>query len=83
MVMSIPAETKTRRERIINFVTIPNGKKERVLESSYDLRSYDAAQIAALINASPLRIAKVYGYDGKPAALDGPERALWLVLKNR
>ena len=83
VVMSIPAEPETRRERIINFVTTLHGKHERVLESSYDLRSYDAAQLAALINTSPLRIVKAYGYDGKPAVLDGPERALWLVLKNR
>ena len=83
VVMSIPAETKTRRERIINFVITIEGGRERVMESAYDLRSYDAAQLAALINASPLRIVKAYGYDGRPAVLDGPERVLWLVLKNR
>lgn len=83
VVMSLPPEPETRRERVINFVTTIVNKRERVLESAYDLRSYDAAQLAALINSSPLRIVKVYGYDGKPAALDGPERALWLVLKNR
>ena len=49
IVMSIPAEPDTRRERIINFVTTPKGKKESVLESSYDLRSYSAAELAELI----------------------------------
>lgn len=83
VLMSIPAEPGTRRERIINFVTTPKGKKETVLESSYDLRSYSAAEVAALIAKSPLEIAAVYGYDGKDAVLDGPERALWLVLKAR
>ncbi|MCR4296968.1 MAG: hypothetical protein NUW21_15665, partial [Elusimicrobia bacterium] len=83
VVMSIPAEPGTRRERVINFVTTPKGKKETVLESSYDLRSYSAADLAALIDKSPLMIDAVYGYDGKPAVLDGPERALWLVLKAR
>ena len=81
IVMSIPAEPATRRERIINFVTTPKGKKENVLESSYDLRSYSATELAELIMKSPLRIEAVYGYDGKAAVLDGPERALWLVLK--
>ena len=83
VVMSLPPEPGTRRERIINFVTARQGGKETVLESSYDLRSYSAAEIAALIDKSPLRVAAVYGYDGKPAALGGPERALWLVLKAR
>lgn len=83
VLMSLPAEPGTRRERIINFVTTPKGKKETVLESSYDLRSYSAAEIASLIAESPLRVEAVYGYDGKPAVLDGPERALWLVLKKK
>ncbi|MBI2789028.1 MAG: class I SAM-dependent methyltransferase [Elusimicrobia bacterium] len=83
VVMSIPAEPGTRRERIINFVTTPKGGKETVLESSYDLRSYSAAELASLIEKSPLRVEAVYGYDGKPAVLDGPERALWLVLKKK
>ena len=83
VLMSIPAEPETRRERIINFVTTPKGKKERVLESTYDLRSYSAAELAALIDKSPLKIEAVYCYDGTDAALDGSERALWLVLKAR
>jgi len=85
VVMSIPAEPGTRRERIINFVMTPaKGRAgEDVLESSYDLRSYSAAEIADLIGKSPLKIEAVYGYDGKDATLGGPERALWLVLKNR
>ena len=83
IVMSIPAVPATRRELIINFVATPKGKTETVLESSYDLRSYSAAELADLIGKSPLRIEAVYGYDGKDAVLDGPERALWLVLKAR
>ncbi len=77
VVMSIPPEPGTRRERIINFVT----EKKRLLESSYDLRSYSAAELEALLAKTPLKIAAVYGYDGKPQTLHGPERALWLVLK--
>jgi hypothetical protein len=77
--MSLPPEPDTRRERIINFVT----SKGKLLESSYDLRSYSAVEIQALLDRSPLRIEAVYGYDGKPAALHGPETALWLVLERR
>lgn len=83
VVMSIPAEPETRRERIINFVTTLKGGKETVLESSYDLRSYSASELRDLLDKSPLMIEAVYGYDGKPAVLDGPERALWLILKAR
>ncbi|MBI5245737.1 MAG: class I SAM-dependent methyltransferase [Elusimicrobia bacterium] len=79
VVMSLPPETDTRRERIINFVT----SKGAVLESSYDLRSYSADELQELIGRSPLKIEAVYGYDGKPAALHGPETALWLVLKRK
>lgn len=77
VVMSIPPEPGTRRERVINFVT----EKTKLLESSYDLRSYSADEIEDLIGRAGLRIAAVYGYDGKPQKLHGPERALWLALK--
>ena len=84
IVMTLPASRAARRERIINFVTVPaGGGRERVLESAYDLRSYDAAELRRLIDRSPLRLEASYGYDGKPAELGGPERALWLVLKAR
>ncbi len=83
IVMSIPADPETRREKIINFVTTTKGKKDTVLESSYDLRSYSADELESLLAKSPLRIEAVYGYDGKPGELHGPERALWLVLKAR
>lgn len=83
VVMSLPAEPGTRRERIINFVAARKGGRDGVLESTYDLRSYSAAELGALIEASPLRLEAVYAYDGREAVLDGPERALWLVLKAR
>lgn len=78
VMMTLPPERRRRRERIMNFVTVP-GKK--VLESSYDLRSYDAQQLAGLILRTKFSLPTCYGYDGKPASLCGTERALWLVLK--
>jgi len=80
---TLPPERPRRRERIINFVTIPDGRRTRVIDSSYDLRSYDADEIEALIGRSPLRLAACYGPDGRAADLRGPELALWLVLKKK
>ena len=79
VMMTLPPERRTRREKIINFVE----RGGKVLESSYDLRSYDAAELASLIARSPFRVEAAYGYDGRPAVLGGCERALWLVLKAR
>ncbi|OGR94712.1 MAG: hypothetical protein A2V88_05555 [Elusimicrobia bacterium RBG_16_66_12] len=79
VMMTIPATARGRRERIINFVE----RGGKVAESSYDLRSYDAAEMSALLARSPFRLEACYGYDGRPAELGGPERALWLVLKVR
>lgn len=80
VMMTLPARRRQRRERIMNFVTAPG---RGVLESHYDLRSYDAGELKALLRASPFRVAAAYGYDGRPARLGGVERALWLVLTAR
>ena len=78
VMMTLPASRRQRREKIMNFVHEGGGK---LLESSYDLRSYDAQQIAALILRTKFTLPICYGYDGKPASLCGTENALWLVLK--
>ncbi|MBI2363309.1 MAG: hypothetical protein HYV15_08020, partial [Elusimicrobia bacterium] len=49
-------DARRRRERIINFVTISQEGRERLVESSYDLRSYDRGQWESLIAGSALRI---------------------------
>jgi SAM-dependent methyltransferase len=77
VMMTIPAERKRRRERIMNFVTVPG---RELLQSHYDLRSYDARELKALLAKSPFKVEAVFSYAGKPATLGGPERALWLVL---
>lgn len=79
VMMTIPATARRRREKIINFVE----SKGKILESAYDLRSYDAAEMSALLARSPFRVEACYGYDGRPARLGGPMRALWLVMKVR
>ncbi len=81
VMMTLPPDARKRRERILNFVTVPRPRGQKVLESAYDLRSYDADELAGLILKTPFALAACYGYDGKPAPLRGEQRALWIVLK--
>lgn len=81
VMMTLPAQKRRRRERILNFVTVPTPRGQKVLESIYDLRSYSAEELAGLLLKTPFSLAACYGYDGKPASLCGSERALWVVLK--
>lgn len=81
VMMTLPADARRRRERIMNFVTVPTGRGQKVLESFYDLRAYDSTQLANLLLKTPFSLAACYGYDGRPASLCGDERNLWVVLK--
>jgi SAM-dependent methyltransferase len=83
VMMTLPPEARKRREKIINFVTYPTPKGEKVLESAYDLRSYDSGELANLILGTKFSLPTCYGYDGRPASLCGTESALWLVLKKK
>jgi len=83
VMMTLPPESKKRRERIVNFVTYPTAKGEKVLESAYDLRSYDSEELASLILKTKFSLPTCYTYGGQPASLCGTERALWLVLKRK
>lgn len=80
VMMTLPPSAARRRERVLNFVTVPDAGRERVLEFSYDLRSYDSEELAALILKTKFSLAACYTYEGEPASLCGEERALWLVL---
>ena len=83
VMMTLPPESKKRREKIINFVTYPTAKGEKVLESAYDLRSYDSNELANLILGTKFSLPICYSYGGQPTSLCGTERALWLVLKRQ
>jgi SAM-dependent methyltransferase len=83
VMMTLPPDAKKRRERIINFVTYPTARGEKVLESAYDLRSYDSGELANLILSTKFSLPACYGYDGRPASLCGTDKALWLVLKKK
>ena len=71
------------REEQPEQLRLPPGiaRGQKVLESFYDLRSYDAGELANLILKTPFALAGTYGYDGKPASLCGDQPALWIVLK--
>ncbi|MBI5203158.1 MAG: class I SAM-dependent methyltransferase [Elusimicrobia bacterium] len=75
--MSLPPDRRTRRERILQFVSAGR----RFLRAEYDLRAYDAREFRALVAASPFRLAAVYDLWGKPAELDERLRAATFVLK--
>ncbi len=81
VMMTLPPDARRRRERILNFVTVPTASGQKVLESIYDLRAYDAGELANLLLKTPFALAGCYGYDGKPASLCGDQQALWIVLK--
>ncbi|MBI3553883.1 MAG: class I SAM-dependent methyltransferase [Elusimicrobia bacterium] len=72
VMMSLAPERRTRRERIIHFLTLKGEKKECLLHSRYDLRSYDLAQWEWLVWRSPLRLvaALIHPRQG-PGVRDG------------
>ena len=77
--MSLPPDRRTRRERILQFVS----SGPRLLRIEYDLRAYDARQFRSLLAASPFRLAAVYDPWGRPAKLDSHTRAATFVLMSR
>ncbi len=83
VMMTLPPDARKRRERVINFVAVPSARGEKVLESAYDLRSYDSGELADLVLKTKFSLPVCYAYDGRPASLCGEERALWLVLKKK
>lgn len=56
--LCLAPDRKKRREHIINFLTLREKGRQRLLKSEYDLRSYDLPQWKALIARSPFRIAQ-------------------------
>jgi hypothetical protein len=80
VMMTLPASARRRRERIMNFVTVSTRDGSKMMKSAYDLRSYDAQELAVLLLKTPFKLVACYGYDGKPAQLGSTQNALWLVL---
>lgn len=74
-------DARRRRERVINFLEIKEGRKKSFLESAYDLRSYDRRQFQDLVAASALRLEAVYGPEGKLCRLNPKTREGFFVLK--
>lgn len=75
--LTLPAERKPRRERVLQFVA----SGPRLLKAHYDLRTYDAAEWRGLIRRSPFRLAAVYDLWGKLSTLDRRTRAATFLLR--
>ena len=56
VMLALAPDARRRRERILNFVTVREGGRERLLESAYDLRSYDRGQWESLVKSAGLRV---------------------------
>lgn len=56
VMLSLAPDKRRRRERIVNFVAVSEDGRERLIESCYDLRSYDLREWESLIAASSFRI---------------------------
>jgi SAM-dependent methyltransferase len=80
---TIPPTKRSRKEKVINFITVSTRRGERVLQDEYDLRSYDLAQWRALVAKSPFRLTGAFDAAGKPVRLDRSTRYALFALKKR
>jgi SAM-dependent methyltransferase len=82
---SWPPDQRTRRERVRSRLTIEERGRTDRLETSWDFRTYDDAELARLLRAAPeLELAETYGFEydlERPAAPDDLGRVL--VLRRR
>lgn len=76
LVETVAPERKTRRERVIHFLTAG----DRLYKSEYDLRSYDVGQIKRLVASAGLRVEAAYSPWRKPIELREGTRDVTLVL---
>lgn len=76
VMMSLAPDRRRRRERIVNFISHGG----RLIEASYDLRSYSREQWRALLAKSPLRVVdeRLFPALGAPAAV---RDALYVLKK--
>lgn len=75
--VSLGAEPRRRRERILQFVSY-RGRLDR---REYDLRTYDARQWRALLARSPFELIATYDPWLARARLDASTRAATFVLR--
>ena len=81
-----PAERRQRRERVRNRLVIKKARGETLrYESSWDFRTYDAAQIRRLVRAVPtLTLVACYDFQHEvtcPRDLDDSQEDIVLVLR--
>lgn len=77
LVETVAPDRKTRRERVIHFLTA----RGRLYKSEYHLRSYDLSQLKRLIASVGLRIKAAYSPWRKPITPDFSTRDAVFVLQ--
>ncbi|MFT4637842.1 MAG: SAM-dependent methyltransferase [Verrucomicrobiales bacterium] len=84
---SWPADRRRRRERVRNRLTVTDAKDIKRHESSWEFRTYSAAQLRQLLKKVPEleRVAAFdFSYDlNDPRALDDSQEDIALVLRKR
>lgn len=80
---TIPPDRRSRRELVVNFVTVSTRAGDRVLQDETRLRAYDLAQWRALIAGSGFRLAGTYDAGGTRRRLTRRTRYALFVLKKR
>ncbi|GJQ29387.1 MAG: N,N-dimethyltransferase [Phycisphaerae bacterium] len=68
-----------RAERVISHLTVRTGSRDRHLDSTYALRSYNLAQWTAIIDRSPLCLLGTSDADGRPVTPRDPGYFLWVL----
>lgn len=83
VMLSIPPERRTRRERIINNLIVDRPSGRESFASHYDLRAYNLAQWLDLLEASRLECVASFDFAWQPIVITGFTRDVNLVLKPR
>ena len=86
-IQSSPADKNSRLEQVRQRMVVRSGRGVRQLETNWPFRTYDAAQVRALLAAVPelTHVATYdFGYDlDAPRALDDDQLDVVLVLRRR
>ncbi len=83
VMLSIPPDRRTRRERIINHLIVDRPCGRESFASHYDLRAYSLGQWLDLLEASGLECIASFDFAWQPIVLTGYTRDVNLVLKSR
>ncbi len=83
VVQYLPPPARSRWERVISHLTVRDAPRApaRHVDSTYRLRTYNLRQWTALLERSPLAVARVTDQDGRDAVPQEPGYALYVLTK--